>query len=369
MFVKNLKLNKYRNYNFLDIRFCKGINIIYGDNAQGKTNIIESLFLCSSARSHRTKNDKELLQYGSEEYLVNILFDKNDVEYKLDIFYQNKKKNIKLNGIRLEKIGKLMGNLLAVIFSPESIDMIKSGPQERRRFTDITLSQIKPMYFFYLQQYSKILSNRNKLLKDCIFRPSLKDTIDIWDEALADVGAKIIKHRIDFTKQVDAIIEEKHKSLTNGLEKLHFKYNTFIKECNDLETNQIKKFFIENLKNNLSRDLRMSNTSIGPHRDDYRFILNDFDIKKFGSQGQQRSTVLSLKLAEIELIYNLTDVKPIVLLDDVMSELDLKRQMNLLKNLKDVQVFITTTDKLEWINNIVENTRYFKVKNAQIIES
>lgn len=369
MHIQSLKLNNFRNYESLKIEFSKNFNIIYGDNGQGKTNILEAIFLCSSGRSHRTSKDIELLKINENGYFIEVLFRKEDMDASIEVlFRKDEKKKIKINQIPIKKIGNLMGNLNTVIFSPEDLLIIKEGPSERRRFIDITISQIKPTYFYDLQQYMKILYQRNALLKEIQKKRSLIDTLDIWNNNLVVTGSRIIKVRDDFIKRLNKYIEINHSKLTNGKERLMLKYAPFIKVGENLNITDIENIFRKTLEQSVNKELFKATTLTGPQRDDYEIFLNDDNLKQFGSQGQQRTAVLAIKLSEVDLMKQETGEYPIILLDDVMSELDKSRQRYLIENLKNIQTFITSTD-IDYINEIESiDKQVIKISNGHVVE-
>lgn len=344
MFIKTVNLKNFRNYKELNIELGEGINIFLGQNAQGKTNIIESIYLASTGKSHRTQKDIELIRWNSEDAKIKIEFQKENYEKKVEIYLsKNLKKQIKMNGVRLHKIGELIGNLNSVIFSPDHMKIIKDGPVERRRFMDIILSQVKPGYYYNLVQYLKILEQRNNLLNEAKTNPSILKTIDIWNEQLADFGTKIIITRHDFINRMCCMAAENHQRISNGKEKLELKYNSSIDYNNNLEK-EIKDNFIKTLKSHINIDVKRSLTHKGPHRDDILFLINDKEVKTYSSQGQQRTTLLSLKISELNYINAETGELPILLLDDVFSELDSERQKYLVEFIKNIQTIITCTN-------------------------
>ena len=370
MHIRSLKLNNFRNYESLNIEFSRNFNIIYGDNAQGKTNILEAIFLCSSGRSHRTSKDIELLNIEKNEYYINISYFKEEMDGDIEIsFKKDEKKKIKINQIPIKKIGNLMGNLNTVIFSPEDLLIIKEGPSERRRFIDITISQIKPTYFYDLQQYMKILYQRNSLLKEIQKKKSLLDTLEIWDKNLVATGARIIKVREEFIKRLDKFVEVSHSKLTNGMEKLHLKYAPFIKIETGATLADIENVFTKTLEQARSKELFKASTLTGPQRDDYEIYLNDINLKQFGSQGQQRTAILAIKLSEVDLMKEETGESPVILLDDVMSELDKSRQKYLMENLQQIQTFITSTDIDFILNNSGLEKKIFRIRQGKVIEN
>jgi len=364
LYIEQLELENFRNYKKTKTSFSKNVNIIYGENAQGKTNIIEAIFLCAAGRSHRTSKDKELINIDGDRFKVKLLLNKNYKKKEIEYLYEFGKKQILINEIPIKKMANLMGNLLAVIFSPEDILIVKEGPSLRRRFINITISQLKPSYFYNLQQYNKILNQRNNLLKEIQKNKSLLDTLDIWDEKIAQVGTEIIIDRKKFIDKLNKISKEKHYNLTDNCEQLEIKYKTFLQKINVNDKESIKDEIIKIFLKNRNLEFKRCVTVVGPHRDDFDIIINDLPLKNFGSQGQQRTAILSLKLSEIEIIKEETDEYPILLLDDVMSELDNKRKNYLFKSLTNMQTFITCTEK-DFFKEY-KDISFFRVKNGEI---
>jgi len=365
--IQKLKLRYFRNYKDLGIEFGEGYNIIYGDNAQGKTNIIEAIFLCASGRSHRTSRDLELVNTGSIGYYVKLDMFKNDADSSIEmIFEKNERKKIKINEIPAIKIGSLMGHLNAVIFSPEDLFIIKEGPSERRRFLDITLSQLRPSYFHDLQQYSKILLQRNMLLKEMVNRKELYDTLEIWNNHLIKTGSRIIKIRNEFIQRMDMKASMRHKKLSNEAEKLEVRYVPSFNVKNSYELNDIEEDYRKTVESAIKKEIYKCTTLFGPHRDDYDIILNGMSTKIYGSQGQQRTAVLSMKLAEIDIMKEDTGDCPVLLLDDVLSELDNNRQEYLFENIGKIQTFITCTDK-SFFRKPDANAKLFNIVNGMVI--
>ncbi len=357
MIIKSLELANFRNYETLDIHFDKGTNILYGDNAQGKTNILEAIYVSATTKSHKGSKDKEIIHFDKEEAHIRTYLEKEDIEYKVDMHLRkNKSKGIAIDGNKIKKAADLMGLLNIVFFSPEDLAIIKNGPSERRRFADMELCQLDSFYLYNLNHYNKIINQRNKLLKDMYFNPGLKETLNIWDSQLVSYGSKIIERRSIFTGQLCDIINEIHSKLSGGKEKLTVKYEPDVSIEN----------FEEKMKENQEKDIKSKMTSIGPHRDDFSFIVNDIDIRKYGSQGQQRTAALSLKLSEIELVKKITKDTPVLLLDDVLSELDSNRQNYLLNSIGDIQTIITCTGLDEFVNNRFEINRIFEVADGVV---
>lgn len=354
MIVESVNLENYRNYESLSMEFISGINILYGDNAQGKTNVLESIYLSGTSKSHRGSKDKEMIRFNQEESHIKVIINKNDVPYRIDMHLKkNKTKGIAINGIPIKKASELFGILNVVFFSPEDLSIIKNGPSERRRFIDMELCQLDKVYLFHLTQYNKVIGQRNKLLKDLSFKydKELYATLDIWDKQLVEYGNKIIQRREEFIKELDNIIHEIHGNLSGGKESVTLRY----------ETNTTTESFAIDLQRNKEKDLKLKTTSVGPHRDDMGFYISDIDIRKFGSQGQQRTAALSLKLSEIEFVKNIIHDTPVLLLDDVMSELDSHRQNQLLNSLQGLQTIVTCTGLDEFIENRIHMNRIYKI--------
>lgn len=357
MIIKSLELADFRNYETLEINFDKGTNILYGDNAQGKTNILEAIYVSATTKSHKGSKDREIINFDKEEAHIRTYLEKEDVEYKVDMHLRkNKSKGIAIDGKKIKKAAELMGLLNIVFFSPEDLAIIKNGPLERRRFADMELCQLDSFYLYNLNHYNKIINQRNKLLKDMYFNPGLKETLNIWDSQLVSFGSKIIERRSIFAGQLCEIINEIHSKLSGGKEKLTVKYEPDVSIEN----------FEEKMKENQEKDIRSKMTSTGPHRDDFSFIVNGIDIRRYGSQGQQRTAALSLKLSEIELVKKVTKDTPVLLLDDVLSELDSNRQNYLLNSIGDIQTIITCTGLDEFVNNRFEINRIFEVVNGVV---
>ncbi len=344
MHLTELALNNYRNYTRLGLKFNSNRILFIGKNAQGKTNILEAIFLACTGRSHRTSKDNELILWGQESCNLKIIVEKKIGLSSIEIILSKKeRKKININGIPVQRLGQLMGNLNGVIFSPEDLKLVKEGPSERRRFMDMEISQIRPQYFYYLQQYNRILNHRNNLLKEINNKPILENTLSIWNGQLAETGAFIIKQRYEFAEKLAEIAKEIHKRISFGVEELNIKYKASV-PIKAPELKNIEKDFLETLEEYQNEDIRRGNTSIGCHRDDLNFEINGIDVRTFGSQGQQRTVALSLKLSELKLMHKETGEYPVLLLDDVMSELDEDRQKKLFEELGDIQTFVTATD-------------------------
>lgn len=357
MVIKSLKLKNYRNYELLNLTFDPKTNILYGDNAQGKTNILEALYLSGTTKSHRGTKDRDLIQFGREESHLETVVEKNGVLFQIDMHLKkNSPKGIAINKIPIRRAGELFGIVHFVFFSPEDLNIIKEGPAGRRRFIDLELSQLDKVYLSNLSNYNRIINQRNSLLKEIVYQKDLIDTLDIWDMQLAEYGTKIIERRKKFIDEVNRIIGGIHEKLTGGRENIELSYESSAGELS----------MEEMLRKNRDRDIRFKSTSAGPHRDDLCFRVGDLDIRKFGSQGQQRTAALSLKLSEIELVKMLIHDTPILLLDDVLSELDKNRQNYLLDSIHDIQTVITCTGLDEFVNHRFSINKIFYVKNGTV---
>ena len=355
MWIKNIKIKNFRNYESEEINLEKNINIFYGQNAQGKTNIIESIFLCSLGKSFRTKKDKEMIKLNEQNAVVEVEYEKSDRDGKIKIEIGNKK-NIYLNGIKIKKLSELLGNLNIVIFTPDDINILKGGPQNRRRFLDIMISQLRPNYMHILNLYIKTMEQRNNYLRQIKEEHKDENLLEIWDEKLAEYAIKIYEYRKEFIEKIIKKLDIIHKNITNGEEQIELEYVT---ECDS------KEKYLKLLKERRKLDIIKGFTTKGVHRDDFMIYINKKDIKIFGSQGQNRTAMLSLKLAELQVIYDEIGEYPILLLDDFMSELDKTRRKNFLENIEGTQVIITGTEKLD-----IENLEYleYNVSNGKVLK-
>lgn len=351
MYIKKIKLENFRNYEIEEIEFDKNVNIIYGDNAQGKTNILESIFICSLGKSFRTNKEKELINKEKEYAKIKMISSKEDRDISVDLEIKEKKK-FSVNGISIKKISDILGKNYIVLFTPEDIAILKNEPSKRRRFLNIMISQLRPMYVHLLNQYNKIIEQRNIYLKQIKIEGKSTENLDIWDEQISKIGTKIYKYRKEFIEKINDKIYEIHLKTTENKEKIKIKY-----------ISNIGKNYLENLKKNKKSDIEKGYTQIGIHRDDFEIYINDNLVSIYGSQGQKRTTIISLKLAEANVIYEEIGERPVILLDDFMSELDKKRIQGLFENIKDNQVIITCTDSFK-----INNSKYklFKVTNAKV---
>ena len=357
MFINSLELSHYRNYNDLSITFHPGITILYGDNAQGKTNILEAIYISGTTKSHRGSKDKDIIQFGEEESHIRLNLTKNDVGHKIDMHLRkNKSKGVAIDGQSIKKSGELFGIIHIIFFSPEDLSIIKNAPSERRRFINLELCQLNKLYYYNYVNYNKALNQRNILLKQISYNPSLEDTLDMWDDYLIEYGKGIIEEREKFIKQLNDIVKGIHSHLTGGKESIEIGYEK------NVDINDYKNV----MSDKRDMDLKYQSTQVGPHRDDICFYINGIDVRKFGSQGQQRTAALSLKLAEIELVKSTIHDNPILLLDDVMSELDSNRKNYLLDSINEIQTIVTCTGYDDFIKSRLHINQIYKVANGTI---
>lgn len=364
MIIHKVELSEFRNYERQSIDTEPGINVFYGNNAQGKTNILEAVYLCACARSHRTARDADLIRHSADRYAVKIFFvNQNGSEDEIEIEYleavsgdpqrTRSQRIVRQNGLKLDRIGDLMGLFHAVIFAPEDLMLVKEGPSTRRRYLDLLISQVRPSYFLNLQQYSRYLLQRNKLLKQIVsLDEKARLQLEVWNQALAEQAAGLIEQRMIYIQRIAELAAGAQEKISSGNEKLYIKYRTISGIKPDFTKKQIADHYLEKLNAGMADDLDKRTTGQGPHRDDLELSLDGDGLKPFASQGQQRSAVLSLKLAELAILRQDTGEAPVLLLDDVMSELDESRRLRLLENINDAQVFVTCTDAQQVVTEI-----------------
>ena len=359
MIVERLELSDYRNYESLSVSFDPGTNLIYGNNAQGKTNLLEAVFECATARSHRGSKDREVIRFGREEGHIRLQAEKNGRQVRIDLHLRkNKPKGAAIDGVPVRKVSELFGVLQVVFFSPEDLKIIKNSPQERRRFIDEELCQLDRVYTSRLISYNKALLQRNNLLKDPKNDSEFRLLLDVLDEQLVTYGKEVMEERKAFIREMDELTAGIHQELTGGKERLHLIYAPSVSP----EQMEEKLFLARDM------DIRLGSTSVGPHRDDMEFELDGIDARKFGSQGQQRTAALSLKMAEIELVRQKTNDTPILLLDDVLSELDSERQERLLRSIKGVQTFLTCTGLDDFVERSMDVKRKYRGEANKVEE-
>lgn len=363
MNVQKIECQSFRNLENVSIEPSKGVNVIFGDNAQGKTNLLESIWLFTGCRSFRGSGESELVNFNAKKAKLSLDFFGSGREQNASLEIE-KGRSFSLNGIRLKSSSKIMGEFLAVVFSPVHLSLVKGGPAERRKFLDTAISQLKPKYAVTLSSYNKALSERNILLKDSYFHSELTELLGVWEERVAFYGSEMIRQRIGYVNALSRFCEDIYGGISSKREKLSVSYK---ENCSAFGND--KQEIYENLKNLLfasrKTDIVSGFTSVGPHRDDLTINIDSFSARSFGSQGQQRSAALALKLSEAAVIKSFTGEQPVALLDDVMSELDLSRQNYILNHIKNWQVFITCCDP-----NSVKSLKFgkaFEMKNGKIV--
>ena len=354
MYIEKIKLTNFRNYEQLDLNLNKNINIIYGNNAQGKTNILESIFLCSFGKSFRTSKEKEMIKFNEKNSIVEIFYQKKDRNGKIKIEIGDKKQ-IYLNGIKIKKLSELLGNINIVIFTPDDINILKEGPANRRRFLDMMIGQLRPSYVYNLNMYLKTIEQRNNYLRQIKEENKPEEMLEIWDEKLADYGEKIFNYRNEFIEKISKRINQIHNGITENKEELKIEY---ISNCEKKDT------YLKILKERRKLDIIKGFTTKGVHRDDFMIYINGKEVNVYGSQGQNRTVILSLKLSELNVVYEEIGEYPILLLDDFMSELDEERRKNFLNNIKDTQVILTGTEKID-LPNLEYNL--YNIKKGEVL--
>lgn len=365
MNVENIRLINFRNYKNINTSFNKNINVFVGKNAQGKTNLLEAIYICSTGKSFRTSRDKEIINFEKDEAYIgaNMLIGNFDkfIEIKMA---REKLKRIRVNKNELKSYKELNTGLSVVAFCPEDLKLVKDGPQERRSFLDFGISQIKPVYNYNINRYYKILFQRNNLLKSTKLKKDLVNLLDVFDVQIAKIGTSIILERNNYIEELFTICKDIHNKLTLNKEDILLKYNSNVPILdNKIE---MEKLYLRLLKENISRDIECGTTEVGPHRDDLLMYINDKDVKTYGSQGQQRTIVLSIKLSEVQIIKKERGIYPVVLLDDVFSELDEERRLYLTKSFSEMQTFITVTDAVDIKSLDKFNKSIFYIENGKL---
>ena len=371
MYISNLRLKNYRNYKEISINFDPSINIIYGNNAEGKTNILEAIFLCATSRSHRGSKEREIINFDEKEaHIKLVLTDEKEKNQIIDIQLNDEnKKGIAVNGQKKEKLSDFLGLFIAVIFAPEDLNIIKEGPAVRRKFLDMELCQIDRKYVSSISNYNKVLNQRNAVLKDISLssgnnKKDLIDYLDSYETQLIDFGTEVIIKRQQNIIEISKKIEDIYFKISGDKEKLTLYYE------NDLigEPEEIKRLYKKKLEETKEIDIKNGFTSIGPHRDDICFMVDNIDLRKFGSQGQKKTAAISLKLSELLIMKEKKNDTPVLLLDDVFSELDETRQKKLIENLNGIQTIITCTGIKRNIYELLKPNKIFQVINNEVLE-
>ncbi|MEK4697991.1 DNA replication/repair protein RecF [Solibacillus sp. FSL R7-0668] len=369
MNIERLQLTNYRNYESLTLDFSNKINVFIGENAQGKTNVMESIYVLAMAKSHRTANDKELIRWQADYGKIEGVINKRYGSVPIELTISKKGKKGKINHLEQTKLSNYIGQMNVVMFAPEDLNIVKGSPQIRRRFIDMEIGQISPVYLHDLLTFQKILKQRNHLLKSNQGKASLANDVmfDIYTEQYIGAAVQIIRKRFQFMELLQAWAEPIHEGISRGLERLVIKYRPVSGMDASWSAGQMHDYLKQKLDEMKQREIERGVTLIGPHRDDLQFLVNDYDVQVYGSQGQQRTTALSLKLAEIELIKQETKETPILLLDDVLSELDDYRQSHLLNTIQgEVQTFVTTTSVEGIHHETIQHAKLFRVKQGTI---
>ena len=362
MHINFVELRNFRNYSYEKFELSSNLNILLGDNAQGKTNLLESIYFSCIGKSFKTKNEKELIKNGFNNARIFLDFEKNNGNNTILIDFKDNQKYVKLNEINITKMSSLLGNLACVFFSPNELKLVKEAPEDRRRFLDIDISQINKQYYLNLIKYNKILKERNKLLKSSDDVSLIEETLPICDYQLISSASEIILSRLDFVEKLNKFSSIEHSNLTSNKENLIVEYSS-CENFKDKTKEEIEKILAEKLLETREKDLRLKYTNVGPHRDDLKIYLNDLEVKSFGSQGQQRTSLLSIKLAELEIFKEVFNEYPLLLLDDVFSELDEGRKIRLFERVKNLQTIITTT-KFDLVN---KDTNIIKIEDGKIV--
>lgn len=364
MFINEIKIENFRNIGFMGLFPDKGINVIYGENGQGKTNILEGIWLFTGCKSFRTSKDTELVNFKSENAKISIEYESSLRKNTASVFIE-KKRQASLNGVLLSTPRELIGKYYSVVFSPVHLSLIKDGPLNRRKFIDTAISQIDETYAKKLAYYNHLINQKNALLKNASLDSSLIDTFDVWDEKIAEIGALVIKSRTDYLNMLESYASDIYSGISDKKEDMKISYSGSF-NFESAETECIKENFLKNLQKNRSNDLYLKSTTCGPHRDDIEIFIKDISARKFGSQGQQRSASLALKFGEAEIIKEIRGEDPVILLDDVMSELDLTRQNYILNKIKNKQVFITCCEK-ETVSRLCAG-KVYRIENGNAVE-
>ena len=359
MVITRAQLKNFRSYEACELTPCEGVNVLLGDNGQGKTNVLEALYMCCTGRSHRTRQDRELIRWGADFAAVKAGAARRDGSHEVELVLPALgRRRIRVAGQEVSRSGELMGHVTGVLFSPEDLRTVKDGPAERRRFVDMALSQIRPAYYYALQRYNRALKQRGEALKAITARPALMAMLDSWDEQLAAAGAELMRHRRAYIERLSAVAGQTHRGIADDKERLELKYLPSVTAGDDARSN------LEALFAARETDLRRLTTSVGAHRDDVLILVDGRDVRAFGSQGQQRTAALSMRLSELDVMREELGEWPMLMLDDVMSELDPGRRRQLVSHLAGIQTFITCTDAEDLAG--AEVGRVWRVENGEL---
>ena len=368
MRINNIVLQNFRNYTNLELDFNEHRNIIVGENAQGKTNLIEAIYLSAFAKSFRTNNAGDMVKFGETQGRVNVEINSEDLDKKIDItLLSNGRKMIKRDGKVVRRTADLLNNIVVIVFSPDDLRIIKDSPERRRDFINRELSQLRPQYYEVLRNYNNVLKQKNSLLKSFYStdnsRKYNEDMLDVFDHQLADYAYELIRYRREFVDQLSDEASEIMSAISGGRENLRIEYKS---SCDYISAPEGRELLYKQFCHNRDKDMYAGNATLGPHRDDLEFFINNTDAKKYGSQGQQRTIALSLKLAEIRIAKQVLDEYPVLLLDDVLSELDIDRQKFLVNQIEGVQLFITSAEISNEITESLRGGALFRVEDGSI---
>jgi DNA replication and repair protein RecF len=368
LFLKKLSVRNYRNHSETDIQFSPEINVLYGNNGEGKTNILEAIYYLATGRSHLGSRDSELIRWGASSFSVYGEVDKGNRRTEFDAFYsETAQKRIRVNKKEIHKLSELIGQFCTVMFSPETLKIVQGTPQDRRKYIDFAASQASKQYLHHLQMYYKILSQRNGLLKTGAGQKDYQDNMQVWDQQLIETGSEVIRRRVEFIEELKSVVIPIHFEISKMMENAELQYQSSLGAIDSRTAGDISEMFANELKKHKRLESIRGFTMVGPHRDDIKVYSNGYDLQKFGSQGQQRTAALSLKLGEVELLHRETGEKPIVLLDDVMSELDDERRKLLLAMISGTYQTIITSTNLNPFNGLIhQNMSVYKVFNGSV---
>ena len=368
MTIQELELNRFRNYKKESLTFGEGINILYGQNAQGKTNILEALYISSTGKSHRTNNYNDLIQKGQTGFEIKLRAKINNRDNSIIIRYSNdKKKNAEINGIKREKLSDILGTLNMILFSPETLEVVKGSPAIRRKFLDILLCQTNRQYLHLLKRYNSLIKNKSIALKKGQSDKKYEEIIPVWNEHISVYGGIIVYLRNSAVNRLKKYMKNEIHKITDGAESSELIYKTFCETNEENDEKYYENQLLKRLNEGMQKEISISQCIFGPHRDDFEILLNGMNSRQYCSQGQQRTLALSLILAELFYIEEIKGEKPVLLLDDVLSELDLKRQEYLLKGLSNVQTIITATDETRFISKDQRTIKKFHIENGKVI--
>lgn len=367
MILTELEITQYRNFEHAHVQFDQPIVLFVGQNAQGKTNILEAIYVLAMAKSHRTSKDKELIQWEQEYASLSCRTERRHGAISLDIRLTPKGKKAKINSLEQRKLSDYIGAMNVVMFAPEDLGIVKGSPNIRRRFLDMEIGQVSKSYLHAILQYQKIVQQRNQAMKELQMGKPYRDMLDVYNMQMANIAAEVLAKRYGFMEKLEQWGQEIHAQITQGKERLQLAYHNSLPVTQDMSRQEVIDAIYQHLTSIQDREIARGTSLVGPHRDDIEFFINGTNVHQYGSQGQQRTTALSLKLAEIELIHQEVGEYPLLLLDDVLSELDANRQSHLLQNIKDrVQTFVTTTGVEGLYHQTLQQAALYRVNQGTV---